>query len=60
MFTLLRGLNEGQLVTRLTLKDNTTINECTVTNNDTEFKQLEVGDTLINYSDVKTVIFKTK
>jgi transposase-like protein len=60
MFTLLRGLNEGQLVTLLTLKDNTSLSECTVSVNDTEFKQLEVGDRVIDYSNVKSVIFKTK
>ncbi len=60
MFTLLRGLKEGQLITRLTLKDNSQLKECTITLNDTDFKQIEIEGETIDYSNVKSIIFKTK
>lgn len=65
IFYVLRGLQPTQIVNRITMKDKSKLHDCTVTNNDTDHKQLEInttlyGDSIIDYSNIESIIFKSK
>jgi len=65
IFYVLRGLQPTQIVNRITMKDKSKLHDCTVTNNDTDHKQLEInttlyGDSVIDYSNIESISFKSK